>query len=267
MRRAQAIGINMRHLLRLSLAAAGLAVTATSPLSAATLITNDRGEWLTGVSGIITLNLDTFSSGASGGFTVGNTVQPGNMAFYNNMNGYFNNNFQVVGMQNSNYYLGQTLANATQTWNNWGSGAILLSDTKTSTNTVSMRVTFRTGGVATPVNAFGFALGLGGDGGGAGTITVTPQGLAAQSVSTLSIGSGLRFFGVTSDTQTFGFADITITTPNRYIVLDTLEQGVFTNSTPPPAATETPDAATLLCVGTGLACLGFLRRNRAATAA
>ena len=101
----------MRHLFRLHLAAAAFAVAALSPLSAATLITNDRGEWLTDVSNLVSLNFNTFGSGATGGaFTVGNTVQPGNMAFYNNMNGYFNNSFQVVGFQNSNYFLGQTLA-------------------------------------------------------------------------------------------------------------------------------------------------------------
>jgi len=254
----------MRHLLRLPLAAAGFAFAAMSPLSAATLITNDRSEWLTGVSGLITLNLDTFATGATGGtFTSGNAVQPGNTAFYSNMNGYFNNNFQVVGFSNATYFLAQTLANVAQTWNNWGTGAILMSQTKDTTNTVSLRVTFRSGGVATPVNAFGFALGMGGNSGASGTITVTPQGMAAQTVTTFNQSSGLKFFGVTSDTQTFGYADITITEPTRWIVLDNIEQGVFT--APPPA--DVPDAATLLCVGTGLACLGVLRRRRLAEAA
>ena len=265
MRRAQAIGINMRHLFRLSIAAAGFAFAAISPLSAATLITNDRGEWLSGVSGLLTLNLDTFASGATGGsFAVGNTVQPGNMAFYSNMNGYFNNNFQITGSTGSGNFLGHTLASAAQTWNNWGTGAILLSDTKTSTNSISLRVTFRSGGVATPVNAFGFALGLGGNSGASGTITVTPQGLGPQTVTTFNQASGLKFFGVTSDTQTFGFADITVPDVSRYIILDTIEQGVYTAPPPPaPPPSEVPDAATLLCVGTGLAGLGMLRRGRA----
>jgi hypothetical protein len=260
----------MRHLLRIHLAAAAFAVVALSPLNAATLITNDRGEWLTDVTGLLSLNFDTFSSGASGGFTAGNTVMPGNTAFYNNMNGYFNSNFQVVGQQNMNYYLAQTLASVAVPWNNWASGALLISETKTASNAISMRVTFRSGGVATPVNAFGFALGLGGNSGAAGTITVTPQGLGPQTVTTLNQASGLRFFGVRSDTQTFGYADITITDPNRYIVLDSLEQGVYSGSTPPPPPpdpTETPDAATLLCVGSGLAYLGYLRRSRAVAAA
>jgi hypothetical protein len=255
----------MRHLLRIHLAAAAFAVAALSPLNAATLITNDRGEWLTDVTSLVSLNFDTFSSGASGGFTVGNTVQPGNLAFYNNMNGYFNSNFQIVGQQNSNNFLLQTLATPAQTWYNWGSGAILISDTKNASNTVSMRVTFRSGGVATPVSAFGFGLGLGGNGGTSGTITVTPEGLGPQTVTTFNQSSGLRFFGVSSDTQTFGYADITITTPDRFIVLDSIDQGVFNTPVPPPPPppdpTETPDAATLLCVGTGLAYLGYLRRR------
>jgi len=256
----------MRNLLRIHLAAAAFAVAALCPLNAATLITNDRGEWLTDVTGLLSLNFDTFASGASGGFSAGNTVLPGNTAFYNNMSGYFNNNFQVVGQQNSNYYLMQLLAAPAQTWYQWGSGAILISETKSAFNTVSLRVNFRSGGVPTQVSAFGFALGLGGDGGNAGTITVTPQGLGAQTVTTFNQASGLRFFGVSSDTQTFGYADITIADPNRYIVLDSVEQGVYTASTPPPPPppdpTETPDAATLLCVGSGLAYLGYLRRSR-----
>jgi hypothetical protein len=113
------------------------------------------------------------------------------------------------------------------------------------------------------VNAFGFALGMGGNGGASGTITVTPQGMAAQTVTTFNQASGLKFFGVTSDTQTFSYADITITEPTRWIVLDNIEQGVFT--APPP--TDVPDVATLVCVGTGLACLGVLRRRRLAEAA
>lgn len=257
----------MRHLLRLHLAAAAFAVAALSPLSAATLITNDRGEWLTDVTDLISLNFSTFGGGVAAPFTAGNTVQPGNLAFYNSMNGYWNSNFQVVGFQNSNYFLGQTLATSSQTWYNWGSGAIMISDTKNALNAISMRVTFRTGGVATPVNAFGFALGLGGEGGASGTITVTPQGMGAQTVTTLNQASGLTFFGVSSDTQTFGYADITISTPNRFIILDNLEQGVYNAPVPPPPPppdpTETPDPATLLCVGTGLACLGYLRRGKA----
>ncbi len=258
----------MRHLLRLHLAAAAFAVVALSPLNAATLITNDRGEWLTGVSSLVSLNFDTFASGATGGaFTVGNTVQPGNMAFYNNMSGYFNNSFQVVGQHNAGYVLLQNLASPSQTWYNWDSGAILVSDTKNVSNTISMRVTFRSGGVATPVNAFGFALGLGGEGGGSGTITVTPQGLGPQTVTTFNQASGLQFFGVSSDSQSFGYADITISALNRFIVLDSLEQGSFTAPPPPPDPTETPDAATLLCVGSGLAYLGYLRRRQTAATA
>lgn len=260
----------MRHLHHFHLAAAAFAVVAMSPLNAATLITNDRGEWLANVSNLVSLNFDSYSGGNSGGFTVGGVLQPGNQTFYNSMNGYFNNSFQVVGQQNANFFLMQLMPSGTQPWFNWGSGALLFSDTKSTNNTISMRVTFRSGGTATPVNAFGFALGLGGEGGTSGTVTVTPQGLGAQTVTTFNQASGLRFFGVTSSTQTFGFADITISTVNRYIVLDSVEQGVFTAPAappPPPDPSEVPDAATLFCVGSGLAYLGYLRRSRAVEAA
>jgi len=248
------------------LAAAAFAVFAVTPLTAGTLTYSDRPSWLTDSTSIITLDFSKFGSGNSGGFTVGNNLVAGNQVFYNNLNGHFNNDFQVIGSNGTGNVLRQAFASSSQGFWNWGTQAIVFSDTSTATNSISMRINFRSGGLPTPVSAFGVSLGLGGGTGASGNITVTPQGLGAQTVTTLNQASGLTFFGVSSDTQTFSYFDITITDPaSRYIVLDNLSSGTSTITTappPPPPPTETPDPATLLCVGSGLAYLGYIRRNR-----
>ena len=258
----------MSHILRLRLAAAVCAVFAVTPLTAGTLTYTDRPSWLADSTSIINLDFSTYRAGNSGGFTVGNAVTSGSQVFYNNANGYFNNDFQVIGSNGTANVLRQVNANGSQSFWNWNSGAILFTDTSSVSNSVSMRINFLSGGLPTPVSAFGLSLALGGGTGNSGNITVTPQGLGAQTVTTLNQASGLAFFGVSSDTQTFSYFDITISDPSgRYIVLDNLSSGTSTITTappppPPPPPTETPDAATLITVGTGLAYLGYLRRNR-----
>ncbi len=256
----------MSPILRLRLAAAAFAVFAVTPLTAGTLTYSDRPSWLADSTSVITLDFSKFGSGNSGGFTVGNNLVAGNQVFYNNLNGYFNNDFQVIGNNNASFVLRQAFANGSQSYWNWGTQAIVFSDSTTASNNISMRINFRSGGLPTPVSAFGVSLGLGGGSGpgASGNITVTPQGLGAQTVTTFNQASGLAFFGVSSDTQTFSYFDLTITDPSgRYIVVDNLSSGTSTLTTapPPPPPTETPDAATLLCVGSGLAYLGYLRRN------
>ena len=266
----------MSSILRLRLAAAAFAVFAVTPLTAGTLTYSDRPSWLADSTSIIDLDFSKFGAGNSGGFTVGNNLLAGNQVFYNNLSGYYNNDFQVTGSNGSAFVLRQAFAaaNGSQSYWNWGpsgvANAIVFSDTSSGANSISMRVNFRTGGNPTSVSAFGLSLGLGGNGGGSGNITLTPQGLGAQTVTTFNQASGLKFFGVSSDTQTFSYFDITIIDPaSRYIVLDNLSSGTSTITTapPPPPPTETPDAATLLCVGTGLAYLGYLRRSAQANLA
>lgn len=256
----------MSLILRLHLAAAALAVFAVTPLTAGTLTYTDRPSWLADSTSIITLDFSKYGPGNTGGGASGTTLVAGNQAFYNNLNGYFNNDFQVIGSNGTNNVLRQVFANGSQGYWNWNSQSIVFSDTSSGSNSISMRINFRSGGLPSPVSAFGLELGLGGGTGNSGNITVTPQGLGAQTVTTLNQAGGLKFFGVSSDTQTFSYFDITITDPaNRYILLDNLSSGTSTITTappPPPPPTETPDAATLLTVGTGLAYLGYLRRNR-----
>lgn len=260
----------MSHILRLHLAAAALAVFAVTPLTAGTLTFTDRPSWLADSTSIITLDFAKvaagYTSGSSGGLVVNSAIAIGSQAFYNNLNGYTNPDFQVIGSNGTNNVLRQVFANSSQGYWNWNSQAIVFSDISSGSNNISMRINFRSGGLPTPVSAFGLELGLGGGTGNSGNITVTPQGLGAQTVTTFNQAGGLKFFGVSSDTQTFSYFDITITDPAaRYILLDNLSSGTSTITTappPPPPPTETPDAATLLTVGTGLAYLGYLRRNR-----
>jgi len=261
----------MSPILRLRLAAAAFAVFAVTPLTAGTLTYSDRPSWLADSTAIIDLDFSKFAPGNSLGSTVGNNLVAGNQLFYNNLNGYFNNDFQVIGYSNASFALRQAFASGSQSFWNWGTQAIVFSNTTDATTSVSMRINFRSGGIPTPVSAFGVSLGLGGGTGASGNITVTPPGLGAQTVTTFNQASGLKFFGVSSDTQTFSYFDITITDPSgRYIVLDNLSSGTSTITTappPPPPASEIPDPATLLCVGSGLAYLGYLRRSRHVTLA
>ncbi|MCX6608947.1 MAG: hypothetical protein NTV52_35885 [Acidobacteria bacterium] len=262
----------MRHILRLRSAAAVFAVFAVTPLTAGTLTYSTNSSWVADTTSVLTLNFANVAAGyttgpSSSGLVVNSAIAIGSVAYYNNLNGYVTSDFQIIGSIGASNILGQANANASQSYWNWGTQAIVFSPTSTGPNSISMRVNFRSGGVPTNVSAFAVNLGLGGGTGSSGTIAVTPQGMSAQTVTTLNQ-PGLTFFGVSSDTQTFSYFDITITDPSpsgRYIVLDNLSRGTSTITSappPPPPPTETPDAATLLTVGTGLAYLGYLRRNR-----
>jgi len=263
----------MSHILRLRLASAAFAVFAVTPLTAGTLTYTDRPTWLSDSTAIVNLDFSTYRAGNTGPgapFTVGSNVTSGSQVFYNNATGYVTSDFQVIGNSNASFALRQAFASGSQSFWNWGTDAIVFSNTTDSTTSVSMRINFRSGNAPTPVSAFGLSLGLGGGTGASGNITITPQGLGAQTVTTFNQASGLKFFGVSSDTQTFSYFDITITDPSgRYIVLDNLSSGSSTITTPPPPPppSEIPDPATLLCVGSGLAYLGYLRRNRQLTVA
>jgi hypothetical protein len=235
----------MTSLLRLRLAAAALAVFAASPLTAGTVTYEDRPTWLAAITSLI--NYDFGTGGTQQGYYTSNGFIP-------------NSNLQIIGAIGSGFEF-YTINGTGSPFYNWNSGRIGFSAAQTAVNSATITINFMGG----PVNSFGINLGLGGSGGGAGNVTVTPQGMAAQTVTTFNQATGLKFFGVTSDTQTFNSVTLTITDVNRYIVIDDISTGSFSGSGGGGGgggSQETPEAATLICVGTGLAYLGYRRRNQ-----
>lgn len=242
---------------RIILSLSMLALTAAAPVMAGTLTFTDRTQWATLISGLSNFDSGTQAIGTTSNFGVGGLVFT---------------NLQIQGVNivsvdplNTLYSLTRVNANASQSYYNWNSGAVLRTDDKTATNTVFARLTF-----PTPVNAFGFNYGVGGcqtyfvgcTPGAAASITISPNGLTPVNINT-SQGNTMAFWGVLSDTQTFTFADIYINDTNRYIVLDDIAQGAYSTA-PPPA--ETAEPGTLLQIATGTVLLALARRRLQAQA-
>lgn len=224
-----------------------LALAAGVPAAAATLTYSDRGTWASQVTG-----MTNFDSG---------TQTAGTVTTFNNAAGLAIADLQIVGYNvttGTSYDLARVNANASQTWYQWGSGAILRTGDKTASNTVYARINF-----PTAVSAFGFNFGAGGSGGAPGSVTIQADGMSAVTVNTLQQPT-FAFWGVTSDTRTFSFANVFINDTNRYLILDDIAKGSFAGEPPPPPPppTEVMEPGTLmqLLMGTGL--LAFSRRKR-----
>ncbi|MBI2689527.1 MAG: hypothetical protein HYX27_24735 [Acidobacteria bacterium] len=221
-----------------------LAMAAACPLAASTLTFSDRPTWLSQVT-----NLTNLSGGpeAAGGLTS-----------YNNSAGLISTDLQIVGYNITTgtvFDLQTVTANASQTWYQWGSGSIIRTGVKENNNTIFARITF-----TNPVSAFGFNVGAGGNSGAPASVTISPAGLSPVTISTNQQPS-FAFFGVTSNTQTFTFADIFINDTGRYLILDDVSTGTLNSGTPPPV-TETAEPGTLLQVAMGAALVATARRRR-----
>jgi len=238
------------------LAIGAFALAAAGQASALTLTFDDRGNWTSQVTSL--LNFD----GGSQAVGTSNTIVNG---------GLFSTNLQINGYGiDLNDPMGLIRANAGvgQNYYNWGTGAIIRTQDKTPTNSVFARISF-----PTPVSAFGFSYGAGGCQsyfagcfpGAAASITITPSGMAPVPITTTggngSSTSGLAFWGVVSDTQTFTFADIVINDANRYVVLDDIAQGSFNVAPPPPGPEEVAEPGTILQLLMGGGLLLFARRR------
>jgi len=211
-------------------------LAALAPASAGTITYSDRTTWSSAVT-----NLVNFDSGAqSVGFATN----------FGTSSGLALTDLQIIGYNITSggtlYDLTRVNASGSQPWYQWNSGAILRSGDKTDTNTVYLRVQF-----TNPVSAFGFD--FGGSGGVSSSVTIVPDGLASSTVST-NLQPNFTFFGVTSDTQTFSFANIYINDTNRYLVLDNVAYGTFSAPVvePPPAETPEPGTFVQLALGAGL---------------
>lgn len=223
-------------------------LAALAPASAGTITYSDRTTWSSAVTNIVNFDSGTQTAG---------TATP-----FSTSAGLALTDLQIIGYNISStgtlYDVTRVNASAGQPWYQWNSGSILRSGDKTATNTIYLRVQF-----TNPVNAFGFD--FGGSGGVSSSVTISPDGLAASTVAT-NLQPNFTFFGVTSDTQTFSFANIYINDAGRYLALDNIAYATFTAPvvTPPPAETPEPGTFAQLALGAGL--LAFARhRFRAAT--
>jgi hypothetical protein len=200
-----------------------------STANAVTLSYTDRATWEAQVSSLFTFDSGTQAVGTATGFyTSAGLAIP---------------ELQIVGYNNASYDLTRVNASASQTWYQWGSGAMLRTADKTASNTVFIRINF-----PTPVNAFGFNYGVGGSGGAPGNVTIAPQGLV--SVDTVSSQQpAWKFYGVVSDTLTFSYVDIYANDTNRYLLLDDISKAVYSPQQVP--TTETLEAGTWLQVMIG----------------
>ncbi len=239
---------------RTLLTAGLLALAAASQSSAGTLTYTDRGAWTSQVTSLI--NFDSCGvppnpSCPNGSFGLGGV-------YFTNMqvNGYS----VLTANQNTMIEIFRTTASAPYfEWGAGGTGAgtILYTNPKvtapsTNPNTIYARISF-----TSPVSAFGFNFGAGGGSGAPGSVTIAPNGLAPINVTTTQ-GPAFTFWGVTSNTQTFTFADIYINDANRFLVLDDIAQGSF-SAAPPPV--ETAEPGTLLQLAMGAVLLAIARRR------
>lgn len=234
----------MQTFFRNVFAALALAACAMSPLSAGTITYDDYALWSDSVTDLYSQN---FTSGQN--------------RSYGTSTGLLYPELQIVGsLGGTAYSLDKILPTSTTQFYDWNSGTIVRSGDKTASNNLSIRVNFRAAGVPTTVNAFGLDLGIGGFNGVTGALTVTPEGMSPIAMTTENK-PALAFFGITSDTGTFSYVDISLNELNRYIVLDNVGYGAYQAASTP--GSEVPDAAALLYVATGLGCILFARHRRA----
>src|SRR5260221_12414107 len=134
---------------------------------AATVTYSERGSWTAATTSLV-----NFDSG---------TQAAGTITYFSNATGLVTTSLQITGYNSAagggGYELSRVNADASQTWYDWGTGAIIRSADKTSTNTVYVRIAFNA-----PVTSFGFNYG----GGGAppASLTIAPQGLATITTTT-----------------------------------------------------------------------------------
>ena len=219
------------HWISLAAFALGLASNAS-----ATLVTySDRNEWLLQVNNVSTVD---FTGPA-----------PGGIVYYNTDTGYQSGGITFVGtFSASNYLLFNKNAGPSESWYDWGSGAILVNSEYSASFPRSIRVT-----LPADQYAFGVDLMTGNDPGQ--TVTVRINGGAEFTVPTF-VRPTRAFFGVISDTPITQI-EVFNPPPMAYLMMDNFSIGQV-NAAPPPA--ETPEAATLLLCGSGLCLLAWTAR-------
>jgi hypothetical protein len=225
-----------------------LVLAAAAPASATTLTFNDRASWVALVT-----SLSNFDGGTQAAGTSTSIINGGLFATNLQINGFGADLFTPQNLIRAN-------ANASTNYYNWNSGTIIRTQDNTVSNTFVARITF-----PTPVTAFGFNYGVGGcqtyfvgcTPGAIGNVTISPAGLSPVNVTTVQ-GNTLAFWGVVSDSQTFSFADITVSNPNRYIVIDDIAQGDYSAAQAP---SEVAEPGTILQIAMGVGLLAIARRR------
>ena len=226
---------NFRVMILLALAA--LAWTVTPAYSMVLTTYTDLASWQAATSGVQTI---TFT---------GNS--PGTITTYNDATGVAYPDVQFIGIANIGYSL-DVVDTTTFSWYSFGTGEALMQPMNrgASDPVPYIHVTF-----TTPVTAFGSDLFTYSSTGMSFGITVpgTPQYIVSTSAT-----APATFWGVTTDTP-ISSADFTLpgatSSGGSIAFLDNFRYGTA------QAPTDTPEAATLVMIGSGLIGLAYMRKR------
>jgi hypothetical protein len=230
---------NLKTFLLLALAA--LVWTATPAYSSISTFSN-LADWQAAASGVQVIDFSGLNS-------------PGPITDYSTGVGLTVSNIQFIGLTASGAASLQVLDTSQFSWDNYGSGDALMQSMNRAGSDPSphIHVVF-----LTPVTAFGTDL-----------FTATPHALSfaislfgTQYAAPTLDQPNRAFWGVTSDTP-ISYVDFTIPDAtwngNTVAFLDNFRFGTAQGTEEPPA--DTPEAATLLLIGSGLVGLASLRKR------
>ncbi len=147
-----------------------------------------------------------------------------------------------------------SLVNATSAYNNWGTGTLLAGPATATADTSYIQVNF-----SAPVTAFSFN-GMTYGSGSHELVFTLSTGEIFNHVATNVLPSAPSFFGFTSDTAISSLRIASVEAGGSKALIDNLILATAGGSPVEPLPSDTPEAMTMLLIGSGLACFRFGRR-------